>query len=61
MHCSTVNPAGVRVDFEPSEYSVGEGDDSVTLRVVRRRDADIPVTVLFSTQDGTAQGTPSIS
>ena len=49
-------PSGVVVGFDPTAYSVTEGDGSVTLRVVKTGSAAIPVTAVVTTQPGSAGG-----
>ena len=47
---------GVQVGFDPILYNVSESDGVVALVVRRFTPSSIPVTVLFSTQNGTAIG-----
>ena len=46
----------VEVGFDPITYAVSESDGQVNLRIVKRTTTSTPVTVLFSTMDGTAIG-----
>ena len=47
---------GVQVGFDPILYNVSESDGVAVIVVRRFTPSSIPVTVLFSTQDGTAIG-----
>ena len=42
--------------FDPTAYTVTEGVDDVSLRVVKSGSTDIPGTVNVTTQPGTAKG-----
>ena len=46
---------GVVVGFDPDTYSVTEGG-VVTFEIVRSGQSSVPVSVDFSTEDGTANG-----
>ena len=47
---------GYAVRFDRTAYTVTEGEDGVSLRVVKSGSADIPVIVTVTTQPGTAKG-----
>ena len=44
----------VLVEFEPTSYTVDEEDGVVRFTIVKRTPTTQPVTVLFTTQDGSA-------
>ncbi len=47
---------GVSIGFDPVSYEVQEADGTVSFDIVNTGQNDVPVTVLFSTVDGTAIG-----
>ena len=46
----------VKVNFSPTQYTVNEGDGSVTLTLIADKAASFDYTVEVLTQDGTATG-----
>ena len=44
------------VEFQPDSYSVGEGDGAVTLTLVKKGQTDLPVSVVVTTEDDSAEG-----
>ena len=46
----------IKVNFNPTQYSVNEGDGSVTLTLIADKVASFDYTVEVLTQDGTATG-----
>lgn len=46
---------GCRVSFDPSKYTVLESCGSFDVRIIRTGDLDQPITVDYTTEDGTAQ------
>ena len=46
---------GLTIQFDPASYTVVEGGVAM-LRIVKVGDADYPVSVDFSTVDGSAEG-----
>ena len=53
---SIVDNDDLEVNFNPTQYSVNEGDGSVTLTLVANATASFDYTVEVLTQDGTATG-----
>ena len=48
--------AVVQIGFDPLDYPVAEDSGQVSLRIRKFTTASLPVTVFFSTEDGTATG-----
>ena len=46
---------GVLVEFDPSSYTVNEGDGSVTFMIAKRNETTLEVTVNFSTVPDSAK------
>ena len=44
------------VEFQPDSYSVGEGDGAVILTLVKKGQTDLPVSVVVTTEDDSAEG-----
>ena len=56
--CGTFTPAAViELTFNPTQYSVNEGDGVVTLTLIANKPASFEYTVEVLTQNGTASGT----
>ena len=51
-----VDDDSVEVVFNPTQYSVNEGDGTVTLTLIADKPASFEYTVEVGTQDGTATG-----
>ncbi len=48
--------SGVRIGFDPTSYVVSESDGTVSFVIVKNGQNQAPVSVQFSTADGTATG-----
>ena len=56
MHFYIPHYSGVTVSFEPIEYTVGEGDGTANLMLVKMGVAGVAITVRVATTPGSADG-----
>ena len=55
-HCFPCASTVVNIGFDPTDYTVNEETGEVTLTIVKLNATTTPVSVLFSTHNGTATG-----